>query len=358
MVVSGVLSSETVKDTAENSDNQGDDERKDTVLRLVNTTVALSTPLDKSVGTGAKEGKSDDGDNDLTNVDITGLVLLPVVWRSGDDVTISRTDGDVGTEGQTVEAESPENIREGNETEHLLVHIDNSLHVGLANPQAEIRAESARGVTDKVELRLDGAEGDRGRGLLDSLLDIEVVLSSLLVRWERTFVLGLGQEEKSSEEYKTRETSTKTVPSLGSNLASDRAGEYRVDGSDDNLDGLLSHEVLAAFVKEVHFLRMSDMVTEYTVICSYLGDHGNKSFTLTCCKTDDTASSQMNFVALGCCAEYCTSDQDEGRHEDDDTSANAESERHTDDVTNTPMKMSAALKDGWSMVESYMKSVG
>jgi hypothetical protein len=87
------------------------------------------------------------------------------------------------------------------------------------------------------------------------------------------------------------------------------------------------------------------MVTESTVICSYLGDHGNKSLTLACCKTDDAASSKMDFVALGCCAEYCTSDQDEGRHEDNDTSANAESERHTDDVTNTPMEMSAAMKD-------------
>jgi hypothetical protein len=120
VVVSGVLSSETVKDTAENSDDQGDDKRKDTVLRLVNTTVALSTPLDKSVGTGAKEGKSDDGNNDLTNVDVTGLVLRPVVWRSGDNVTISRADGDVGTEGQTVEAQSPEDIGEGDQTKHLL----------------------------------------------------------------------------------------------------------------------------------------------------------------------------------------------------------------------------------------------
>jgi hypothetical protein len=120
VVVSGVLSSETVKNTAEDSDDQGDDKRKDTVLRLVDTTVALSTPLDKSVGTGAEERKSDDGDNDLTNVDVTGLVLLPVVWGSGDDVTISRADSDVGTEGQTVEAESPEDIGEGDQTEHLL----------------------------------------------------------------------------------------------------------------------------------------------------------------------------------------------------------------------------------------------
>jgi hypothetical protein len=120
MVVSGVLSSETVENTAEDSDDQGDDEGKDTVLRLVDTTVALSTPLDKSIGTGAEERKSDDGNNNLTNVDVTGLILLPVVWRSGDDVTISRADGDVGTEGQTVEAESPEDVREGDQTKHLL----------------------------------------------------------------------------------------------------------------------------------------------------------------------------------------------------------------------------------------------
>jgi hypothetical protein len=53
----------------------------------------------------------------------------------------------------------------------------------------------------------------------------------------------------------------------------------------------------------------------------------------------------MHLVVLGCCAEYCTSDQDEGRHEDDDTTTNAKSERHTDDVTNTPMKTSAVLGD-------------
>jgi hypothetical protein len=120
VVLSGVLSSETVEDTAENSDDQGDDKRKNTVLRLVNTTVALSTPLDESVGTGTKEGKSDDGNNDLTNVDVTGLVLLPVVWRSGDDVTISRTDGDVGTKSQTVKAKSPQNIGETKKSKHLL----------------------------------------------------------------------------------------------------------------------------------------------------------------------------------------------------------------------------------------------
>jgi hypothetical protein len=120
VVFGGVLSSETVKDTAENSDNQGDDERKDTVLRLVDTTVALGTPLDKSVGTRAEEGKSDDGNNDLTNVDVTGLILLPVVWRSGDDVTISRANSDVSTKSQTVEAKSPEDIGETKKSEHLL----------------------------------------------------------------------------------------------------------------------------------------------------------------------------------------------------------------------------------------------
>jgi hypothetical protein len=120
VVLSGVLSSETVKDTAEDSDDQGDDERKDTVLRLVNSTVALGTPLDKSVGTRAKKGKSDDGNNDLTNVDITGLVLLPVVWRSGDNVTISRANSDVGTKSQTIKAKSPEDIGETKKSEHLL----------------------------------------------------------------------------------------------------------------------------------------------------------------------------------------------------------------------------------------------
>jgi hypothetical protein len=87
------------------------------------------------------------------------------------------------------------------------------------------------------------------------------------------------------------------------------------------------------------------MVTRCAIRYSYLSDHGNESFTLACCKTDDAASGQMHLVVLGCCAEYCTSDQDEGRHEDDDTTTNAKSERHTDDVTNTPMKTSAVLGD-------------
>lgn len=200
VVLSGVLSSETVEDTAENSDDQGDDKRKDTVLRLVNTTVALSTPLDESVGTGTKEGKSDDGNNDLTNVNVTGLVLLPVVWRSGDDVTISRTDGDVGTKSQTVEAKSPQNIGETKKSEHLLektlvlmdecaqkgyaylVDIEDVLHIGFANNEAQVRAESARLVADKVKLGLNSAESDRRRGLLDGLLDIKVVLGGFLVR--------------------------------------------------------------------------------------------------------------------------------------------------------------------------------
>jgi hypothetical protein len=57
-------------------------------------------------------------------------------------------------------AKSPQNIGEGDKSKHLLVHVDNSLHVRLANPQAKIRTESARSVTDKVELRLDGAKNN------------------------------------------------------------------------------------------------------------------------------------------------------------------------------------------------------
>jgi hypothetical protein len=169
-----------------------------------------------------------------------------------------------------------------------------------------------------------------------------VVLGSFLVRREGTLVLGLGKEEKSSEEHTTRETSTKTVPTLRGNLASDRAGKYRVDGGDDDLDGLLGHKVLAALVEEVHFL----------------SDHGNESFTLTGGKTDDAASSQMYFVGLGCCAKNCTNDQDDSRGEDDNTATNAKSERHTDNVTNTPTKVSAWLRCRWVLLGTYMKRVG
>jgi hypothetical protein len=63
-----------------------------------------------------------------------------------------------------------------------LVDIENMLHVGLANDDAKVRAESTGLVTNKVKLGLDGAESDRRGGLLDGLLDIEVVLGSLLVR--------------------------------------------------------------------------------------------------------------------------------------------------------------------------------
>jgi hypothetical protein len=63
-----------------------------------------------------------------------------------------------------------------------LVDIENMLHVGLANDDAEVRAESAGLVTNKVKLGLDGAESDRRRGLLDGLLDIKVVLGGFLVR--------------------------------------------------------------------------------------------------------------------------------------------------------------------------------
>ena len=286
VVVGRVGSSKTVKHTAEDSDKQGDDEREDTVLRLVDTTVALSAPLDKSVGAGTEKGKSDDGNDDLTNVDVTGLVLLPVVWGSSDNVAISRADGDVGTKSQTVEAKSPENIGEKKKAKHLLVHVENLLHVGLANPQTQVRAESARGVADKVQLGSDGAKSDRGRGLLDSLLDVEVVLGSLLVGRKGTLVLGLGQEEKSSDEHTASETSTKTVPTLGSDFTGDRAGKDRVDGGDDDLNGLLGHEVLAALVEEVHFL----------------GDHGNEGLALSSSEADDAASSKVEFISLGCSA--------------------------------------------------------
>ena len=161
--------------------------------------------------------------------------------------------------------------------------------------------------------------------MLDSLLDVEVVLGSLLIRREGTLVLGLGQEEESSDEHSASETSTKTVPTLGSNLTSDRAGKHSVDGSDDDLDGLLGHEVLAALVEEVHFL----------------SDHGNEGLALSSGKTDDAASGKVELVSLGCSAHDRTDDQDDARDEDDRTAANSESERHTDDVTNTPMKVSA-----------------
>ena len=49
MVVGWVLSGKTVEHTTEHSNDQRENERKDTVLRLVDASVALGTPFDKSV---------------------------------------------------------------------------------------------------------------------------------------------------------------------------------------------------------------------------------------------------------------------------------------------------------------------
>ena len=68
----------------------------------------------------SEDGKSDDGNDNLSDVDVAGAVLRPVVWRSGNNVSVCRTDGDVGTESQTVEAKSPEDVGKEKQTEHLL----------------------------------------------------------------------------------------------------------------------------------------------------------------------------------------------------------------------------------------------
>lgn len=120
VVVSGVRGSDTVQDTTEDSNDHREDQGKNTVFRLVDTTIALSTPLDQSVGTVSEKGQSDDGGDDLTTVGVTGTVLSPVVRGSSNNATISRTDGDISTKREAVQAKSPKNIREEKHAEHLL----------------------------------------------------------------------------------------------------------------------------------------------------------------------------------------------------------------------------------------------
>ena len=120
VVMSRVLSSEAVKNTTEHANDQGDDQGKNTIFRLVDATITLSTPLDKSVGTVSEKRESDDGSDDLATVGVTGAVLSPVVGSSSNNATISRADGDVGTQCQTVQAQSPEDVREEQQAEHLL----------------------------------------------------------------------------------------------------------------------------------------------------------------------------------------------------------------------------------------------
>lgn len=152
VVVSGVLSGNAVQHTTEHSYNEREDQGENTVFRLVDATVALSTPLDKSVGTVSEKRKSDDGSNDLTTVGVTSTILRPVVRSGSNNATVSRADGDIGTECEAVQAESPEDIREKDQAEHLLavdvrvvkseqdyyaylVDFCDSTHVRLSNPE-------------------------------------------------------------------------------------------------------------------------------------------------------------------------------------------------------------------------------
>lgn len=178
MVMGGVLSSNAVQHTTEHTNDQREDQGEDTVLRLVNATVALSAPLDKSVGTVSEERESDDGSDDLTTIGVASTVLSPIVRSSSNNATISRADGDIGTQCQAVQAESPEDIGEEEQAEHLLavavsglknerdchsylVDFCDSTQVRLSNPETQIRTESTGVVTNEVELGSDGAQNNR-----------------------------------------------------------------------------------------------------------------------------------------------------------------------------------------------------
>lgn len=67
-----------------------------------------------------------------------------------------------------------------------------------------------------------------------------------------------------------------------------------------------------------------------------MSDHGNKSFALTRRKTDNAASSKMHLVACRNSTKDSTDHENQRGEQNDNATADTDSERHTNDVTNTP----------------------
>ncbi len=97
-----------IKDSGEHTDDEGQSERYQTCLGLVDASAAVGEPLDDSIATVAKDRQCSERGDDLSGVGITDGLARPVVRCAADEPAIGQPNGDVGAQRNTVDEQRPE----------------------------------------------------------------------------------------------------------------------------------------------------------------------------------------------------------------------------------------------------------